>query len=334
MRGFILLLALSATCALSAHDVRNLTDDRHISGPKLKPEDLEGKVLVVERWGKNCPPCRACLPHMAKLAKALSKDPRIVFIGSHVQGGDNAPIIDLLRANGCEYSVYHFFSVAGEPSSRGIPFAYVMNHKGEVVWEGHPGEDAKGMEEAAKKAAQLLPKPAPGSLVNGLAVEYCKDLARRLVVGKNVESVWPQLRARIRKGGPAGEEAQAILDRCEAWAKASEEAVHEALEATPSKALQIGKLYCRTFPKRAAPIAQELSALAKDPAVTRLATSRLNLEKLMQAPALTPNARKKALEKVKLQLRQLEQMAAKAPGSDIEDVIAQWKAYAEVLQAE
>jgi len=36
-------------------------------------ESLEGKVVVVEMWGVNCPPCIASLPDLAKLARSNEK---------------------------------------------------------------------------------------------------------------------------------------------------------------------------------------------------------------------------------------------------------------------
>ena len=54
------MVVLSAV-ALGA-EWRNLTEDNYYSGPKITADDLVGKVVLVDEWGINCPPCRALLP--------------------------------------------------------------------------------------------------------------------------------------------------------------------------------------------------------------------------------------------------------------------------------
>ena len=43
-----------------------------LTGKKLKREDYEGKVLVIDIWGTWCPPCRAEIPHFIELQKAYA----------------------------------------------------------------------------------------------------------------------------------------------------------------------------------------------------------------------------------------------------------------------
>ena len=59
------MVVLSAV-ALGA-EWRNLTEDNYYSGPKITADDLVGKVVLVDEWGINCPPCRALLPFMQKM---------------------------------------------------------------------------------------------------------------------------------------------------------------------------------------------------------------------------------------------------------------------------
>lgn len=334
MRFSLLLSAIWATFALSAVEVRNLDEGSHLSGPKLQAKDLEGRVIAVEEWGWQCPPCKASLPHMAALAKELAKDARVVFIGAHVQARREDEIRGLLKANGCDYPVYQGFGVVGAPSSSGIPHAYVINHRGETVWSGNPLADLKGFRKAIETAAKAVPKPIPGSLVNGMELTACKDMARRLVAGYNVEGALRQLQARIARGGTMAEEAKAIMARCEEWAETMRGEIEANLESKPSKALAAGQLYLRTFPSRAADLRATLTQAAKDPLTARLAASRQALEKLRQANAATANARKALLGRVNLQLRQLGTFAVEAGNEDFADVKALWEAYAAELRSE
>lgn len=333
MRFAVALLTFCAASALSAAEVRNLDAAHHLSGPMLRERDLEGKVIAVEEWGWQCPPCKASLPHMAKLAKTLAKDPRVVFVGAHVQLRNEEAIRALLKANGCDYPVYQFFGVEGAPSASGIPFAYVIDARGKVVWQGNPLGDLKGFRKAIGDAARAVPQSVPGSLVGDMGLTHSKDMVRRLVAGHNVEGALRQLQARIARGGVAAEEAKAIVARCDAWAEAMRREIEGNLAAKPSKALAAGKLYLRTFPTRAAEFRDALAEAAKEPLTARLAASREALGKFRQANVATANARKALLGRVNLQLRQLATLSADAANEDFAEVRALWEAYAEELMS-
>ena len=69
MSGRILARALAAAalaCAATCRGVewKGLSEERWYSGRKLDPSGLKGKVVLVDEWGVNCPPCRALLPRM------------------------------------------------------------------------------------------------------------------------------------------------------------------------------------------------------------------------------------------------------------------------------
>ena len=59
------MAAVSAARAESI--ISGLSDSSYITGPKITDKDLRGKVVLIEFWGLNCPPCRASLPHMQEL---------------------------------------------------------------------------------------------------------------------------------------------------------------------------------------------------------------------------------------------------------------------------
>lgn len=328
MRFPLALLTLSLAGLLSAVTVRNLTDANHISGPKLTEQQLEGKVLAVEVWGKNCPPCINSLPHMAKLHKEIAKLP-VVLIGSHCQGRDDAEVKARLEKAGCEYSVYQFFGIEGEPRGPGIPYAYVVDPKGEIVWHGHP---MKGFADAVKDAAKKVPKAVAGSLINGIELKHNRDMARRLTVGQNLEGALRQLEARAAKGGAVGEEAQQLIDRCTEWADAAEAEITESLESYPSKALLIGKNYMRSFPKRAAELKQDLVAASKSALTKKLAASREALQKAQNTEIKSESTRKSLHNTSKFQLRMLATLKADEDNADFADVKAAWEAFAATVE--
>ena len=60
----VALAAALVAAAASGIEWHNLDDANWVCGPKYTPEMLEGKVILVDEWGVDCPPCRALLPRM------------------------------------------------------------------------------------------------------------------------------------------------------------------------------------------------------------------------------------------------------------------------------
>ena len=331
MKGLLSLTAALVLSTLHAIGFTNLSDGAHLSGPKLTEKALQGRVIAVEVFGYQCPPCRASLPHMAKLADSYKKDPRVAIIGSHCQNRDEPAILKLLASNKCEYPVYQSFDVHGAPAAGGIPFAYVVNHKGEFVWQGNPYSQFSAFESAIATALKALPKLPPNSLLVGLDIQHCKDVAKRIVAGQNIESVLRQLQTRAERGGPAGEEATAIIDRCNEWADDTEAAIRTAMETYPSRAIAEAQIYTRTLPKRAATLKADLAALAKDPIVTKLAASRAAFEKACKTEATSANVRKRIQSQAKMQLRQLATLTVEEGNEDFLEVKALWESLSDTM---
>lgn len=334
MKRWLCGMALAVwTAVAAALEVSNLTDEMHVSGPKLKPADLEGKVVVVEAFGLTCPSCREVLPHIGELARKLKGKP-VLIIGTHVWARNDKAVRELLKRSKCDYSVYQEMTVAGGPRITGVPYAIIFDHKGQLFWGCHPANqdfEAKVMEAIS---AVPLRRTAGTSLAEGLELKHCKDLERRLLVGQNIEPALETLRQRIQRGGAAAEEAQALLKQCEAWIEQSDAEIRETLVSTPSKALLLAKTFSRTVPTRAAEFKEALGLAAKNAATTRLAASRQTLEKLRQSAAKTPATRRALLSKVQMQLKQLGLQGEAALDTDFQDVKAQWEAFAAELSQE
>ena len=102
-KAFVFALAALSALSLNAANWRGLDDSNYYSGPKISEADLAGKVVMVDQWGINCPPCRALLPSMQKLWNANKAKP-FMLIGAHCQGRNPGKVKELV--DGIERGVF------------------------------------------------------------------------------------------------------------------------------------------------------------------------------------------------------------------------------------
>lgn len=109
--------------------------------------ELTGKVVVVEEWGVNCPPCIASLPELAKMAKSGEKK-GLVVVGLERQNSAKEDILKVLKTARVEYPVMSGGSAPG--NTGGIPHVCVFDVTGKLVFSGSPHDE--DFERAVKKA--------------------------------------------------------------------------------------------------------------------------------------------------------------------------------------
>jgi thiol-disulfide isomerase/thioredoxin len=287
------LCALLAPLVVQAESaVSGLSEKAHISGPKIDAKDLQGKVVLIEFWGLNCPPCRASLPHMQELYEKYGKRGNFVLLGSHCQTRDDEKILALLKEAGVTYPVYEFLKVDGMPAFRGIPHAAVIDHKGTFVTSGGLTEVLA----ALSKVISNAPLPIPGSLLGGLEVKHNKGVEQRLVLGQNIEPLLAQLNARAKTDNEAGHEAAEIVKACEAALAEKETAIRSQLATEPSLALDAMAKFARTCPSKASQFSSEWARLNGNPSVKRLVAFRQDLQKMEAQKPKTKTAVKSAVQ--------------------------------------
>ena len=138
MKGFSLFVALGlALTSFSAAEWKNLNEDHHLAGRKTSAGYLRGKVVLVDRWGVKCPPCRKLLPEVEHIWQSFKTKPFVV-LGGHVAGwGDKDGVAALVKENGLTYPIYEDAGLADEPGFDAIPFLYVVDETGKVLYRGH-----------------------------------------------------------------------------------------------------------------------------------------------------------------------------------------------------
>ena len=106
---------------------------QYIRGPKAKA----GKPTLLEFWATWCGPCRQSIPHLNDLYKRYrSKGLQVVGVTSEEPG----VVRDFMRQMPMHYSVARDSSnrYASTLGVRGIPHAFLLDEKGEIMWRGHP----------------------------------------------------------------------------------------------------------------------------------------------------------------------------------------------------
>ena len=238
----------------------NLDDEHHYSGPKLTEKDLEGKVVIVDNWGVNCPPCRALLPRMQELWTHFDQK-KFVLVGSHCQGRAPEKVQELVAENKLTFPIYERFGLAeGAPSFNAIPFLYVVNHRGRVVYSGHDEREAT---EALVTAIADVGQPI--SLCSGVMLpKRYKSFSKKLRLGSSISTEMKKLENEAKgKNARVAAEAKEILD---AIANAREDVRKEIAAAKsrkPAEALALMKAFVKTWPKEGAEYKGEIAELQK-----------------------------------------------------------------------
>jgi len=301
----VALAAVFAAASAGALDWRNLNDANWISGPKLTPESLEGKVILVDEWGVNCPPCRALLPRIEEIWQAF-RHKGLVVIGSHRQGNEGKRILELRAENKLTYPIYIGAGIDGEPSNGGgIPFMYVINTAGEIVYSGR---DERAATTAIVNA--LTDMPDPNSLIGSVIPVKFKGMAKDLVLGKNVETKIPTLKSAAKKANAEGKEADAILKAIDKAKERIEKRIKKNLDQRPGAALTDITLYSRSWPSSAAQFAEDKKNLEAIPDVRKLQQAAASLSKITSKPPRNSGGARTSLAALAPIEKQLEALAA------------------------
>ncbi len=124
-----------------------------VNDVEFDKDALGGKVVVVEQWGVNCPPCIASLPDMARLAKRYD-DKGLVVVGLERQQSSKEAILKVIKSARVSFPVMAGGHVPVPGNT--IPNVAVFGADGKLVWHGHPGH--KEFDKAVKDALKAVAK--------------------------------------------------------------------------------------------------------------------------------------------------------------------------------
>jgi thiol-disulfide isomerase/thioredoxin len=146
---FRILFILSLSLSVYAEEVKidanmSLTDitgkTYKVTGIQdgMKIEGMEDKIVFLEFFGHQCPPCLASIPHLIELQKKHGD--KLVIIAIEVQGYDSKETASFAKAKGINYitissdqasDVIEYIKDRAQWTGA-IPFLVVLNGKGEV----------------------------------------------------------------------------------------------------------------------------------------------------------------------------------------------------------
>lgn len=120
---------------------------------ETEEEEAERPIHVVEFWATWCPPCRVSIPHLTELQEKYEDD-NVVIVG--VTNEDPEDVEPFVEDQG-ENMAYRvaiddetktgraYMEAAGV---RGIPWAFVVDREGVLVWHGHAMQVETGIKKA------------------------------------------------------------------------------------------------------------------------------------------------------------------------------------------
>jgi thiol-disulfide isomerase/thioredoxin len=255
----------------------NLKNAEQIFGKKITAEDLKGKVVFLEYWGINCPPCRDSFPHLVDLQKKFAKTGKFTVLASHVQDGP-AAAKEFCEKQNVNFPVFQQFREDAAPSGGGIPSAAIIDHTGKVVAQGHPMKIKDQIKDFIEKAPDNIP------ILGGIEVKLWKTQAQNLSSGKPLAPILNQLKLGAQKDDAKGQEAKAMVEAIEKYLEAADAKLAKMAEKQPAEALvELQEHLARITGMESEKNVRDLIAKLKtDPAVVKLAAVLAELRKTQE----------------------------------------------------
>jgi len=203
----------------------------HVSGPQVTAETLANRVVLLEFWGINCPPCIASMPKLEALSRQLGPS-GLVVIGAHAQGGPPEKVAETARELGVTFTIVERATVTGGMDFAGIPHCMLFDHTGKCVFRGSPFE----VHDRAVAAVQA----APAAILAGRDLVKLADLAKLLRDEAAFGVVWKKATGLTKAADEAiAEEARYVVERLEERAGQMLDEARGAKDSDPLAASQL-----------------------------------------------------------------------------------------------
>ena len=144
---------------LSTSDIRT---GESIFGEKPPQGWLDNRVVLVEFWGIQCPPCLASMPKLDRIHKELAPM-GLVVLGAHVQDAEDQQVRDAVARLGVTFPIFTKARVANGNDFVGIPHCMLFDHTGKCIYRGSPFKVEPLLRQAVASA--------PAVILNGKRLE-------------------------------------------------------------------------------------------------------------------------------------------------------------------
>ena len=144
----------------------------HVKQNGIEVKEYPGKVIILDFFGKNCPPCKAEMPILGDLQKRM-KD-KLQIIGLHVQHPLTKSDLAQLKRSGVNYPIFDYMPVPQNQEfveymgkltgwSGSIPFMLFFDRNGNYAGYHMGMADEKSLEKFIEK---LYNPPKPSKKTN------------------------------------------------------------------------------------------------------------------------------------------------------------------------
>jgi peroxiredoxin len=104
-----------------------------INGNKLDYKDVEGKIVVLNFWFINCPPCRMEIPDLNELVAEFKSKENVVFVGIALD--DKAALKNFLKTSPFDYAIIdNGRYIASTYGVKSFPTHAIIDTKGKVYF--------------------------------------------------------------------------------------------------------------------------------------------------------------------------------------------------------
>jgi thiol-disulfide isomerase/thioredoxin len=222
------IMAAEFNMAVTAAGIR---PGAHVSGPQLTPESLANRVVLLEFWGLNCPPCIRSMPLLEELHTTLGPH-GLVVIGAHAQGGTAEELKGKVAQLNVSFTILDRASVEGGSDFQGIPHCMLFDHTGTCVYRGSPFK--------AQEAVVAAVKAAPGAILEGRTLATLPEFNALLRDERNFSTVLKKARGLTSSGdAETAEEAGFVIEKLTAYGRRMLDEALSAKEADPARAADL-----------------------------------------------------------------------------------------------
>jgi len=130
-------------------------NERDIDGNKWKLKNLKGRIVVLNFWFINCPPCRQEMPELNRVVEQYKEDSSVVFISFCLD--DKSSIKDFLETSPFNYKIVaEARYISQQYGVTSYPTHVVLDKEGKVQY--HTSGLAMGTVPWLKKTIEALKK--------------------------------------------------------------------------------------------------------------------------------------------------------------------------------